>query len=75
VWEASGEYQVQVGLDGSLQSGSASSGGVTLSCAFGQHTARLEVSCPDCGMSDTFELVGIQLMTEVISTGYVVFRR
>ena len=60
-WVANGAYTVSVGLDGSLQEGSASSGIASLSSTEGNHTARLEVSCSTCTEDQTFELTGVTM--------------
>lgn len=65
-WQANGNFAVSVGLDGALQSGSATSGGVSLSARPGPHDARLEVSCKDCGsVGETFTLRGVRLTTDM----------
>ncbi|KAK8845360.1 hypothetical protein IAR55_006073 [Kwoniella newhampshirensis] len=74
VWSSSSSsYKVQVGLDGSLNSGSATSGAASLQADFGHHSARLECSCETCSSSssdkESFELVGVKLETQVVASG------
>lgn len=69
LWEPSSTYSVQIGLDGTLQSGSASSGGATLSSTFANHTARLETTCPSSSTSDSFRLIGAEVQTQLTSSG------
>ncbi|RSH90596.1 hypothetical protein EHS25_001201 [Saitozyma podzolica] len=59
-WQSSSGYTVSAGLDGSLQTGTAGAQAATLSISAGDHSARLQVECDDCG-STTFTLSGAEL--------------
>lgn len=59
-WQSSSGYTISAGLDGSLQTGTAGAQAATLSSSAGDHSARLEVECDNCG-STTFALSGAQL--------------
>jgi hypothetical protein len=69
VWQSSGRYSTQAGLDGTLAACDTSAGGTSLSGAFASHSVRLETSCTGCGQSDMFELLGVKLKTQVVVSG------
>jgi hypothetical protein len=77
VWTASPEYSVSVGIDGQLQSGPASSGGVTLNAQAGAHAIRLEASTntSSTGLVSTaqpataFQFLGVKINTAVSPSG------
>nr|XP_031863697.1 uncharacterized protein CI109_000949 [Kwoniella shandongensis]KAA5530769.1 hypothetical protein CI109_000949 [Kwoniella shandongensis] len=70
-WSAPASYSVQAGLDGALESASASSGSASLSTSFGSHSARLECVCEACGgsQSEPFKFIGVRLETQVVASG------
>ena len=76
VWTASPDYSVSVGIDGQLQSGPASSSGVTLNAQAGAHAIRLEASPngPSTGVvttqsASTFQFLGVKINTAVSPSG------
>jgi hypothetical protein len=77
VWTASPEYSVSVGIDGQLQSGPASSGGVTLNAQAGPHAIRLEASSntssaglvPTTQSATAFQFLGVKINTAVSPSG------
>jgi hypothetical protein len=81
IWTASPDYAVSVGIDGQLQSGPASSGGVTLNAQAGAHAIRLEASpsntsasvgtLPNTPSASTFQFLGVKINSAVTPSGYV----
>ena len=78
MWTASSDYAVSVGIDGQLQSGPASSGGVTLNAPAGAHAIRLEATPSKTSSSagsasvlqpaSTFKFLGVKINTAVSSS-------
>ena len=69
-YSASSSYALQAGVDGALQTVSGASGVATVSSSFGNHSARMEASCQSCSASDSFQLTGAKLHTEVVPSGF-----
>lgn len=75
IWVATSSYTINVGIDGSMSSGSASTGTVTLTSTFGAHSVRLEASAAvsadgtALAEGDIFQFMGVRVVTQVTSSG------